>query len=130
MSEGIGVRISAATPEADLDAVVWPGVAVVYYPSAERPEQLQQADARINHLERLRGIRPGTIELRPMIESLQGVSRVGELAASSRRVQALGLGPRIHLSVADEALDYVQSECELQARALGLRAAHSMPVLD
>ncbi|MBV9324433.1 MAG: hypothetical protein JO352_11650 [Chloroflexi bacterium] len=114
------VRISAATPEADLDAVVWPGVTSVSYARCESAQQVRDADARITRLERLRGIRSGEVRVRPIIESARGVARAAEIAGSSGRVGALELGTSITLELGDNALDYARSECELNARARGV----------
>jgi citrate lyase subunit beta/citryl-CoA lyase len=113
----IHVRITAGSPEADLVAAIWPGVASVTYPRVEARRQIEDADACVTRLERLRGIRPGQIEIQPLIESTRGVTRAREIASSSPRVRAMGLGPAIRLEVADEALNYARSECELHARA-------------
>src|SRR5215471_13438734 len=92
MSEAsITVRIAAASPEADLAAAVWPGVGSVTYPHVEWATQIEQADAHITRWERLRGIRPGRVEIRPLIESTRGVTHMPEIASSSPRVRAVGL---------------------------------------
>jgi len=114
----ISVRISAATPEADLEAVVQPGVSTVLYPRCESPLQVERADRQIAQLERLRGIRPGSVTIGVMIESPGGVCVISEIAASSPRISSLGTGP--HLDLAGDALAYAQAECELVARAFEL----------
>jgi citrate lyase subunit beta/citryl-CoA lyase len=117
----LGVRISVATPEADLSAAVVPGVSTIFYPKVDSPEQVQLADGVIHRLERLRGIRPGTVELCPMIETPQGVSSAHAIASSSSRIRAFGVGPNIHHVLEGDALAYARAECELQALALGRR---------
>jgi citrate lyase subunit beta/citryl-CoA lyase len=128
--EATGVRISRAAPEADLAAVVWPGVAAIYYPGAESVDEIRAADALITRLERLRGIRRGSIELRPLVESAIGVARAAELAASSTRIRAFGVGPRIEFALDGDALAYARLECELHARALGHEVLDIQYVLD
>ena len=121
MSEAsITVRITAASPEADLAAAVRPCVVAVTYPHVESAGQIELADVHITRLERLRGIRPGHVAIQPVIESTRGVTHAPEIASSSPRVRAIGLGPTIALEVGDEALDYARSECELHARACGI----------
>lgn len=121
MSEAsITVRISAASPEADLAAAIWPGVECVIYPHVETGRQIELAGAHISRLERLRGIRPGTVEIQPLIESTRGVTHAPEIASSSSRVRAMGLGPAITLEIGNEALDYARSESELHARTCGI----------
>jgi citrate lyase beta subunit len=114
---GLSVRISIAALEADLTAAIQPGLAAVYFPGVESPEQLDAADALIGRLEKLRGIRPGTVQIRPLIESPRGVSLAGEIAASSARITTFGLGPHIRLQMDGYALDYARAQCELVARA-------------
>ena len=87
----ISVRISLATPEADLAAAVWPGLQTVYHPR--------------------------TVRLRPLIESAAGVAHAREIAASSARIDALV--PNLDLQ--GDALAYAHGECALIARALGLQ---------
>jgi citrate lyase subunit beta/citryl-CoA lyase len=133
---GAGVRISVATPPADLAAVVWPGVSTIFHPRTESAAQIQAVAARIDELERLRGIRPGTVRIAAMIETPQGVSIAHEIASSSNRISAFGVGPRLcdGLGVDPggeaEALAYARAECELHARALGLQQIDIQPVLD
>jgi citrate lyase beta subunit len=118
----IDVRISAATPEADLAAAIWPGINSVRYARCESASQIQAADAQITRLERLRGICPGRVVVRPIIESCRGVTCSAEIAASSPRVGAIELGPSITLELGEDALSYARSECELHARARRLTA--------
>ncbi len=116
----IHVRISAATPEADLAAAIWPGVVSVAYSRVESAWQVEQVEAQLTRLERRRGIRPGRVNIQPVIESTRGVVRAADIAASSSRVRTLEVGPAITLEVGEDALGYARSECELHARALGV----------
>jgi citrate lyase subunit beta/citryl-CoA lyase len=133
---GASVRISVATPEADLAAAIWPGVAVIYHPRTESAAQIHAVAKRITDLERRRGIRPGTVELVPLVETPTGVSQARAIASSSPRVQAFGVGPNItlHLGLDPDSnadpLTYARSECELHARALGLAPLDLRHVLD
>jgi citrate lyase subunit beta/citryl-CoA lyase len=123
---GASVRITLATPEADIAAVVWPGLSAVCCPGAESADMVQRADALIGRFERLRGIRPGTIAIQPFIETARGVIDAYDIASSSPRIHAFGPGPKLYLHLDVEsapegsALLYARSECELVARALGL----------
>jgi citrate lyase subunit beta / citryl-CoA lyase len=123
---GMNVRISAAFAEADLEAVVWPGVSAIYCPRVESAAQVQQTETLVSQLERLRGIRPGTIDLQPLIETPAGVANAYEVASSSARIHAFGPGPKLYLYLdvdaapEADALGYARSECELVARALDL----------
>ena len=53
VSEPTGVRITLATPKADLLASVWPNVSVIYCPRVESASQVQALDVMVGHLERL-----------------------------------------------------------------------------
>lgn len=116
----IQVRISAATPEADLAAAVWPGVTSVIYPRVESSQQLSAADAEITRLERLRGIRPGHVRMQPTIDSSRGVTHVAEIVGGSPRVNCVELGPSCVLELGNDSLTYARGECELHARADGV----------
>src|SRR5258708_15783848 len=119
---GVSVRISLATPEADLAAVVQPGVSTVLVPKVETVQQLETIDALITELERRRGIRPGTIEIRALIESPQGVTMANDIALSSPRLRAMGVGPHMGLRLADagDGSAYASAEGGLRALASGL----------
>jgi citrate lyase subunit beta / citryl-CoA lyase len=134
---GAGVRISLASPEADLAAVVWPGVSTVYHPRTESARQIQAVAARIAELERLRGIRPGSVGVVPLVETPRGVAMAREIASSSARICAFGVGPNIGagLGIDEPGLEadllmYARAECELHARALGLEPLDMHYLLD
>ncbi|MCC6533434.1 MAG: hypothetical protein IT531_12845 [Burkholderiales bacterium] len=122
-------RINHDYVEADLEAVIWPGLIRVKYPKTEHAEEVRRLDAIITRLERERGIRPGTVEIDPSIETALGVAHVYEIAAASRRVKEFGattggydlsrdLG--VEMFVDFDQFVYVKGEAELAARALGL----------
>ena len=112
------IRIAAATPEADLTAAVWPGLSTVYFPRTESAEQIHEADTLIARLEKMRGLRPGTVEIVPLIESPRGVIMAREIARSSSRVTGVVVGPNLDLG--GDALAYARAECELAARVNGV----------
>ena len=123
----LNVRVSAAFTEADLAAAVRPGVTAIYLPLAESSEQVQRAEALIRHYERERGIRPGSVAIRPLIETPKGVASASDVAASSQRIHEFGAGPKLFVHLDTEpgsaTVDYAQAECELVARALDLEPA-------
>jgi len=129
---GISVRISLASPEADLAAAIHPGVSTILLPRVEASNQIQYVDSLITDLERRRGIRPGTIELRALIESPKGVNVAHEIASSSPRLTAIGVGPnmRVHFENDGDALVYATAECELHILAAGLTPLNMQYVLD
>jgi len=129
---GISVRISLASPEADLAAAVRPGVTTILLPRVESSNQIRAADALISELEKRHGIRPGTIELRALIESPEGVNVAQEIASSSPRLKAMGVGPnmRVYFENDGDARSYAAAECELHALAAGLAPLNMQYVRD
>jgi len=96
------VRVNGAADPGcleDLVAVVRPGLAGVVLPKAESVAQLLALDWAIGQLESSQGLRPGAVELVPLIESARGVEDAASLAASAARVRRLTYG------VADYSLD-------------------------
>src|SRR5882724_10689417 len=120
------VRINHDYVEADLEAVVWPGLSRVNYPKAETAEEIRKLDVIITRLERERGIRPGTVEIGANIETAVGVANGYEIVAASPRVQDFGgasgydmsrdLG--VEMFVGFDQFVYGKGECELIARTL------------
>jgi citrate lyase subunit beta/citryl-CoA lyase len=122
-------RINHDTMLADVEAVVWPGLKRIKYPKTEHAEEVRRLDLIITRLERERGIRPGTIEIDPSIETAAGVANVYDIAAASPRVREFGattggydlsrdLG--VEMFVEFDQFVYAKGEAELAARALGL----------
>lgn len=128
------VRISLASWEADLAAVVWPGVSIIYHPRTESADQIQAVAARIAELERLRGIRPGTVEVAPLVETPLGVAMARDIASSSARIRSFGVGPRLGTILGvgpdSDAILYAHSECELTALGLDINPMFLDFILD
>ncbi|HXH13241.1 MAG TPA: aldolase/citrate lyase family protein [Alphaproteobacteria bacterium] len=131
----IFVRINHDYVRADLEAVVWPGLARVNYPKAESAEEIRKLDAIITELERERGIRPGTVEIGANIETARGVANGEEIAAASPRIKDFGGGTGYDMSrdlgvemfVGFDQFVYGKGELELVTRALGLEIHRAMP---
>jgi len=131
----IFVRINHDYVRADLEAVVWPGLARVNYPKAETAEEIRKLDAIITELERERGIRPGTVEIGANIETARGVANGAEIAAASPRIKDFGGGTGYDMSrdlgvemfVGFDQFVYGKGELELVTRALGLEIHRAMP---
>ncbi len=134
----VTIRINCATPEADVDASVWPPLASISHPKTEDPEQIRRIDALISRLERLRGIRPGTVEINAMIETAKGIAHCYEIASSSPRIKHFsgGGGYDMSLDLGVEMFQdfdqffYGKGECSLAARALGLEPGISLFMPD
>ena len=128
----VRVRINHTYWAADLDGTVWPGLGAISFPKGESAEQIRRMDSTISDLERRRGMRPGTVEVHPIIETIRGVVNLYELATSNPRVSSvsgggvgfdmargLGIGA---MAVTRRILDdYSIGEEYLVSRALGLR---------
>lgn len=76
----------------DLAAVVQPGLDVVLLPKAERIDEITSVAAMIERNEIIHGMRRGTAEIVPMIESALGVVRCYELLKASARVSGSCIG--------------------------------------
>ena len=130
-------RINHDLMEADLNAVIWPGLMQVNYPKTEYGHEIRRMDEIISRLEAERGIRPGTVEIGANIETAVGVANAYEIASASRRVRDFGgasgydmsrdLG--VEMFVGFDQFVYGKGEVELAARALGVtpRAAPFTP---
>ena len=130
-------RINHDLMEADLNAVIWPGLMQVNYPKPEYGHEIRRMDEIISRLEAERGIRPGTVEIGANIETAIGVANAYEIASASRRVRDFGgasgydmsrdLG--VEMFVGFDQFVYGKGEVELAARALGItpRAAPFTP---
>jgi citrate lyase subunit beta/citryl-CoA lyase len=129
------VRINHDYVEADLEAVIWPGLARVNYPKAETAEEIRKLDRIITRLERERGIRPGTVEIGANIETARGVVNGYDIASASPRVEDFGGGSGYDMSrdlgvemfVGFDQFVYGKGELELQTRALGLPVHRAAP---
>lgn len=135
----IEVRINHDYWAADLDAVVWPRLSAIGYPKTESADEVRRVDARISDLEQLRGIRAGTIELHPYVETVRGVVNCRQIAGASPRIRSFGgggMGVDMARDLAVEAIasdtrtlgEYSRGECQLAGRALGLRPGGGVSV--
>jgi citrate lyase subunit beta/citryl-CoA lyase len=76
----------------DVDAAVQPGLDGLALPKAEAPEQIVDLVARVERLERERGIAPGHVRLSLAIETPRGLLRAEAIAAASPRIATMGVG--------------------------------------
>ena len=134
----INIRINCAYPEVDVRAAVWPGVSQINFPKAETAEQIKNLDALITEMERLRGIRPGTIRIGATVETTLGVANSYEIASASPRIDSFGPGTGYDMSmdmgvemfVGFDQFFYNRGEGELIAMALGLERDGSVYMDD
>ena len=124
----INIRINCAYPEVDVPAAVWPGVTQINFPKAETAEQIKNLDELITRMERVRGIRPGTVRIGATVETTLGVANSYEIASASPRIDSFGPGTGYDMSmdmgvemfVGFDQFFYNRGEGELVALALGL----------
>ena len=134
----VNVRINCAYPEVDVHAAVWPGVTQINFPKAETAEQIRHLDVLITDMERLRGIRPGTVRIGATVETTLGVVNSYEIASASPRIDSFGPGTGYDMSmdmgvemfVGFDQFFYNRGEGELIALALGLERDGSVYLPD
>jgi citrate lyase subunit beta/citryl-CoA lyase len=122
------VRVNHDTIDEDCEAALWPGVSSIYYPKSEWPEEIRYLDAVISRLERERDILPGSVSIKPLIETAQGIVNAYAIAASSPRIREFGetaegdmtasLGVPFEVLHEVDVLAYPRGVVDLVARAL------------
>ena len=130
-------RINHDYVQADLEAIVWPGLKRVNYPKAETADEIRKLDTIITRLERERGIRPGTVQIGANIETATGVANGYEIVSASPRIVDFGGGTGYDMSrdlgvemfVGFDQFVYGRGELELAARVLGLEPTN-MPFVS
>jgi citrate lyase subunit beta / citryl-CoA lyase len=128
--------------DADLDAVVRPGLDAVVLPMVRSPAEVGDVDSKLTGLEAARGIAAGSIALTPLIETAEAARFAYEVASASGRVAYLGggTGPDGDIaraigfvwSAAGEETLFLRSWVLLNARAAGVPYPISgiWPMLD
>jgi citrate lyase subunit beta/citryl-CoA lyase len=89
------VRVNAVDTEfcyGDLVAIVQPGLDGIILPKVESAAGLATIDWLLAQLERDRGLRPGDIDLVPIIETARGVQRIDAILAAGTRVRRVAFG--------------------------------------
>jgi len=90
----VAVRVNnePALLDDDLDAAIHPGLDSIAFPKAESADQIRAVVARIEGLERQRGLTPGHVRLSLAIETPRGLLAAHEIARASDRVATLSIG--------------------------------------
>lgn len=127
---GVHVRVNGmetGSTEADIDAVVGPGLAAIRLPKAEHGEGVRQASAWIARAEERQGMPPGAVRLDLTIETALGVANARELAACDPRIGTLVFGQADFLrdvgaEMGPDGLEtlHARSMLVIAARAAGL----------
>lgn len=130
------VRINGLTDagpkiaEADLEAVVVPGLTAVMLPKAQTPDEILFIASHLERLEKSAGLPEGRIEIVLFIESALGVRSTYEMAKASPRVTGVGIGNAEDGDLMNDLgcqwtpsgmeLHYARSRVLLEARAAGV----------
>jgi citrate lyase subunit beta/citryl-CoA lyase len=128
---GLGVRVNALATRltgADLEAVVVPGLDVVFAPKIERATDVLRYDALLDHFEHRNGV--SDLQYIVPVETVHAIHNCAEIAAASPRVGAM-IGPTAeHADIArevgfewtPEGLEtlYLRSRVLLACRAAGI----------
>jgi citrate lyase subunit beta / citryl-CoA lyase len=116
--------------EADLEAVVRPGLEGIQLPKAHDATTVRRVDAELARLERERGLPPDAIEILVSLESARGVLFAWDVLTAARRVGSVMVGTAqdadlqgdvgyLTTESGDETL-YIRSHVILAARAAGI----------
>ena len=107
----------------DIEAVVGPWLDGIMLPKVERPADLQAVDWMMRSLEQRHRIKPGTIDLIPIIETAKGHGAAREIAASGGRLKRISFGGgdytrdlNLQWTFAEEEIAAVRSEVVLASR--------------
>jgi citrate lyase subunit beta/citryl-CoA lyase len=122
---------ASADLDADLDAVVAPGLHAVVLPLVHGPDDVRRVDDRLSALEGARGMEVGSVIIVPLVETAFAARFSYEIAVASRRVEYMGAGTSRQGDIA-RALGYrwtaegtetltLRSWVLLNMRAAGLR---------
>lgn len=125
--------------EADLEAVVRPGLDAVVLPKLPSPEAVRQADHVLGYLESVRGM-DDPVEILALPETAEGFRGAYELCAASDRVTALvaatAKGADVQRALGfewtreGEEKQYMLSKLAMDGRAAGVEQLVSGPWLD
>lgn len=124
--------LSTGLLEADLDAVVLPGLSGIHLPKVHNPDVLIQADHYLTFLEELRGLPRGGVRIIPWIESPEGVANVEAICFASARLLGVSLGAEDYATSlgvmrtrAGAEVAYARARVANAAAAAGLAAVDS-----
>jgi citrate lyase subunit beta/citryl-CoA lyase len=126
------VRINAVTSQywqTDIDVTVGPWLEGIVIPKAESAEQILALDARIRAREIETGLRPGALELLPLIETALGIVNARSIAGAVGRIRRLAFGGAdytldldLQWSVEEHELAYARAHLTHASRAAGIEA--------
>jgi citrate lyase subunit beta/citryl-CoA lyase len=128
---GLGfVRVNAMSTEwgyGDIVAVVQKGVDGIVLPKLETVDEIRAADWLVANLERERGMKAGSFDIVPIIETGKGLANVRAICAAGTRVKRISFGAgdftldmNMTWSRSEAELMPYRSECVLASRAAGI----------
>jgi len=107
--------------------VVGPGLDGIILPMVESREQLVAFDWLVGALERERGLKPGGIDIIPILETGKGIANLRTIAASGTRVKRMAFGAgdytldmNMEWTLAESELEHARAEMAVASRAAGL----------
>ncbi len=116
----------------DIEAVVAPGVDGIVLPKVESASDLLTVDWMMRSLERARGLKEGSIDLMPIIETGKGFAEFASIARSGTRVKRVAFGAGDF--TLDVGIKWSSDESELLPYRSGIvvqsRAAGLEPPID
>lgn len=116
----------------DIEATVGPWLDGLMLPKVERAADLQMADWMMVNLEQRLGLKPGSIDLLPIIETAKGMGAIREIAACGGRLKRLSFGAGDYTR--DLGLSWTFDEKEIAAArseiVLASRLAEIEPPID
>ena len=129
------VRVNALSTEwcyGDLVAVVHAGLDGIILPKTESADELRTADWLIGSLERERGLKPGGIDLIPIIETARGIQALPAICGAGTRARTVAFGAGDF--TLDVGMIWSRDESELlpyrAACVIACRAAGMEPPMD
>jgi citrate lyase subunit beta/citryl-CoA lyase len=115
----------------DLEAIVCPELNGILLSKVETPADMMQLDALITHIEKRKGMVPGTIETPLACETAKGMRNIYDIATTCGRVKRVGLaaGPggdaarAIGYQWSKEGTEtlFLRSRAVLESRAAGIQ---------
>ena len=122
---------------ADLEAVIGSWLDGIVLPKAEAAEQLRAVDVRMSQMERRAGIREGSTELMPIVETAKGVENAAAIAGASARIRRLSFGGGdytrdldLYWSEDEQELAYARAKLTHGSRVAGIEPPIDTVVLQ
>lgn len=126
------VRVNATSTEfgyGDLVAVSRKGVDGIILPKVETVDEIRAVDWVVSSLERERGLKPGGLDIIPIIETAKGMQNVAAITAAGTRVRRIAFGAgdftldlNMTWSRAETELLPYRSQCVVASRAANIEA--------